>query len=206
MPKVADNSMIQGIMSISSNVDYAALSDAQVLKCSQRDPALFAILVDRYEAPFLRKAQSILKSREDAQEVVQDAFTRMYIYADRYHPQDGATLSSWGYAILIRVALTRYGKLKRKRDATAVLEPQHYEALPDTKNFMEPLTIRNEVLSILAKLPETSARILRFQFLEGKTQEEIARDEGISVSAVKTRVHRAKKLFKQATNHHDRFN
>ena len=53
-----------------------------------------------------------------------------------------------------------------------------------------------EVLVALAKLPETAARVLRLQFIEGKTQEEIAAIEGSSVPAVKTRVHRAKKLFK----------
>ena len=58
--------------------------------------------------------------------------------------------------------------------------------------------MRNEVLAALAKLPETAAKILRLQFIEGKSQEEIAESEHLSVPAVKTRVHRAKKLFKQA--------
>ena len=37
--------------------------------------------------------------------VVQDAFTRVYVYADRFHPQEGAQFSSWAYAILIRLCL-----------------------------------------------------------------------------------------------------
>jgi RNA polymerase sigma-70 factor, ECF subfamily len=60
------------------------------------------------------------------------------------------------------------------------------------------LSIRNEVLAALAKLPEAAAKILRLQFIEGKSQEEIAQAENLSVPAVKTRVHRAKKMFKQA--------
>ncbi|HEX8946797.1 MAG TPA: RNA polymerase sigma factor [Candidatus Paceibacterota bacterium] len=183
-------------MSISST-EYAALSDAEILARSRREPELFALLVDRYEKPFMRKAQYIVRTREDAQEVVQDTFTRIYLYADRYQPQEGATFASWAYAILTRVALTRYGKLKRTHDAMATLEIEHYEALPDTEHFIDRLTVRNEVFAALAKLPETAARMLRLQFLEGKTQEEIAEEEGTSVSAVKTRVHRAKKLFKQ---------
>ena len=47
-------------------------------------------------------------------------------------------------------------------------------------------------------MPESAARILRLQFLEGKSQEEIAVSEGSTISAIKTRVHRAKKLFKEA--------
>ena len=49
-----------------------------------------------------------------------------------------------------------------------------------------------------ARLPEASAKALKLQFIEGKTQEEIAASEGTSVSAVKTRVHRAKKLFRKS--------
>ncbi len=65
--------------------------------------------------------------------------------------------------------------------------------------------MRSEVIGALAKLPEAAARILRLQFIEGKTQEEIAAAERLSIPAVKTRVHRAKKLFKQAYDdqHHD---
>jgi RNA polymerase sigma factor (sigma-70 family) len=49
-----------------------------------------------------------------------------------------------------------------------------------------------------SRIPEAASRILTLQFLEGKTQEEIAAAEGLSVAAVKTRVHRAKKTFKDA--------
>ncbi|MBU2329925.1 hypothetical protein KKG57_00460, partial [Patescibacteria group bacterium] len=50
----------------------------------------------------------------------------------------------------------------------------------------------------MAKLPEQAAHVLTLQFLEGKTQEEIAQSEGSTIPAVKTRVHRAKKLLKKA--------
>jgi DNA-directed RNA polymerase specialized sigma24 family protein len=62
------------------------------------------------------------------------------------------------------------------------------------------LSTKREVLATLAKLPDAFARVLRLQFLEGKSQEEIAQAEGTSVAAIKTRVHRAKKAF--ATEHH----
>ena len=186
-------------MSFSSNVlDASVLSDAEVLARSRREPALFAELVRRYEAPLLRRARTILRSPEDAEEVVQDAFTKMYLYADKYQPQEGASFSSWAYTILNRVAYTKYRAKTVERGKRAELLPEHYESLPDTRaEFLEDLSIRNEVISALAKLPETAAKILRLQFIEGKSQEEIAEAEGLSIPAVKTRVHRAKKLFKQ---------
>ncbi len=190
--------MLADIMSF-SNTELSLLTDAEILARSQKEPDLFALLVRRYEAALLRRARTILKSPEDAEEVVQDAFTKMYLYADRYHAQEGASFSSWMYTILNRVAYTKYVARRKDWDKTVELEPEHYESLPDAHaEFLEDLSIRDEVIAALAKLPEAAAKILRLQFIEGKTQEEIAQTEDLSIPAVKTRVHRAKKLFKQA--------
>ena len=189
--------MIQGIMSFSTAEDLSALGDAEVLARSKKEPELFAILVRRYEAALLRRARVILRSPEDAEEVLQDAFTKMYLYADKYQPQAGATFSSWMYTILNRVAYTKYALRRKEGGRVAELEPEHYESLPDNRaEFLEDLSIRDEVIAALSKLPETAARLLRLQFIEGKTQEEIAAAEQLSIPAVKTRVHRAKKLFR----------
>lgn len=182
----------------SSAEDTQVLGDAELLARSKSEPELFAVLVRRYEAPLLRRARAILRSPEDAEEVVQDAFTKMYLYADRYRSQEGATFSSWMYTILNRVAYTKYAAARKHSGRHAELEPEHFESLPDARaEFIEDLTIRDEVIAALARLPESAAKILRLQFIEGRTQEEIAESEGLSVPAVKTRVHRAKKLFKE---------
>ena len=173
-------------------------SDEEVLLASRECPDAFTILLSRYEAAFLRRATHILRSHEDAQEVVQDTFTRIYLYADRYKAQEGAQFSSWAYTILTRLCFTRYQKIKKERGRTADMDPETFERLPDAKSFLDDLSIKNEVLNALSRLPESCARILRLQFLEGKTQEEIAEIEHSTVPAVKTRVFRAKKLFKHA--------
>lgn len=179
--------------------EAGALSDAEILARSRKEPELFALLVRRYEAPLLRRAKTVLYSAEDAEEAVQDAFTKMYLYADKYRAQEGATFASWAYTILNRVAYTKYRVKMTERAARAELEPEHLESMPDARaDFLEDLSIRNEVIAALAKLPETAARILQLQFIEGKTQEEIAESEDLSIPAVKTRVHRAKKMFKEA--------
>ncbi len=191
--------MILDIMRISRTLEELRdASDEEVLAHVTKNPDALSILVDRYEAAFLRKARSILWSPEEAEEAVQDVFTRIYVYADRFTPQDGASFSSWAYAILTRLCFTRYQKLKKERGRTLELEPETYERLRDDADFEEELSLKDEVLVALARLPEAAATALKLQFLEGKTQEEIAESEGASVSAVKTRVHRAKKLFKQA--------
>ena len=192
--------MLADIMTFSSFAeDLNTLSDAEVLARSKREPELFAVLVRRYEAALLRRAKVILKSPEDAEEVVQDAFTKMYLYADKYQPQEGASFSSWMYTILNRVAYTKYAAKRKEWEKTATLDPEHHESLPDARaEFLEDLSIRDEVIAALSKIPETAAKLLRLQFIEGKSQEEIAEAENLSIPAVKTRIHRAKKLFKQA--------
>jgi RNA polymerase sigma-70 factor (ECF subfamily) len=191
--------MIQDIMSFSRLAEELhGASDEDILRLSKAQPDAFGVLVTRYEDAFMRKAKSILYTKEDAEEVVQDTFTRIYVYADRYVPQEGASFSSWAYAILTRLAFTRYQKLRKHRVRHAELDPELYERMPDEASFLDDLSIRSEVLVALAKLPEAASRVLRLQFIEGKSQEEIAQFEGSTVSAVKTRVHRAKKLFKEA--------
>jgi len=110
------------------------------------------------------------------------------------------------YTILNRVAYTKYVARRKEWGKTAELLPEHYESLPDARaEFLEDLSVRDEVIAALSKLPETAAKILRLQFIEGKSQEEIAQAENLSIPAVKTRVHRAKKMFKQSydAQHYD---
>lgn len=180
-------------------------SDEEVLKAAQALPDAFAILLERYEAAFMRRAQHILYSKEDAEEVVQDTFTRIYLYAGRYESVEGARFSSWAYTILTRQCYTRYQQLKKERGRMLSLEPETFERLPETENFLNELSVKNEVLKALSRVPESFARVLRLQFLEGKTHEEIAAIEGSSVPAIKTRVFRAKKLLRDtlSSNNHE---
>lgn len=180
------------------NGNSSEASDEEILRASAKNPELFRVLVQRYEAPFMRKASSIVRVPEDAEEVVQDTFTRIYLYAGRYRAQEGASFSSWAYTILTRLAFTRYQRMKKQRLRTEPLDPEVYEMLRDQDDFVETLTIRDEALSALVRLPEAMRRVLTLQFLEGKSQEEIAKVDGSSVPAIKTRVHRAKKLLKEA--------
>src|SRR5581483_8240135 len=124
MPETGYDGMIQDVGRTSSLEleGWQEASDEEVLIASRQNPDLFGILVDRYEAAFLRKAKSILYSPEDAEEMVQDAFTRIYLYGHRFKAQPGASFSSWGYAILTRLCFTRYQKLKRERGRTVELE------------------------------------------------------------------------------------
>ena len=78
------------MFSLSTTENAQDLSDEMILARSQAEPWLFAILLERYEAAFLRKAKSIVWSELDAEEVVQDAFTKIYINAAKFEVREGA--------------------------------------------------------------------------------------------------------------------
>lgn len=175
------------------------LSDEELLKAARTQPDVFGELLERYQEPFLRKAERVVRNREEAEEVVQDTFMKIYQYADRFAPQEGASFKSWGYRILMNTAITRYQKLKREKLGTAPIEEELYQMLPDRElRQFEKQEMRDLVVATLARIPERCSRILRMFYLDGKPQKEIARVERTTVGAIKTRMHRAKIEFRNA--------
>lgn len=174
------------------------LPDEDTLARSITHPSLFVHIVRKYEEPFLRKAMSIVHDREEAEDIVQETFAKIYLNAKKFKVQEGATFSSWGYRILVNTSLTHYAKRKREGMMRADLDPEILELIPD-KNLrqFEKKEFTDEVASVLTRMPEVFARALNAFFIEGKSQEEMAQIEGVSVGAIKTRVHRAKKEFKR---------
>ncbi len=183
---------------LSPNEEAAGQSDEEVLALSVVHPSLFALLVRKYEEPFLRKAQGIVREREEAEDIVQEAFTKIYLNAGKFQKQEGASFSSWGYRILINTALTHYAKRKRKGEHAAELDPEIWALIPDKQlRQFERKELEDVVASVLTRMPEPLSRALASFFIEGKSQEEIAAREGMGVGAIKTRVHRAKKEFRR---------
>ena len=174
------------------------MEDEEILLASVAHPSLFALLVRKYEEPFLRKAISIVRGQEEAEDVVQEAFTKIYLNAKKFKKVEGAKFSSWAYRIVINTALTHYARAKRRGAAEFGLDEEIWALIPD-KNLQqfEKKELQDTVASVLARMPAPMARALSLFFIERKTQEEIAKQEGLSVGAVKTRVHRAKAEFKK---------
>lgn len=173
-------------------------SDEDLLAASVSHPSLFALLVRKYEEPFMRKARSIVHDEEAAEDIVQETFTKIYLNAKKFKTVEGATFSSWGYRILINTSLTHYARLKRQGARVAQLDEEIWNILPDKSlRQFEKGEAMDEVASVLSRMSPVFAKALSSFFIEGKSQEEMARVEGMSVGAIKTRVHRAKKEFRK---------
>jgi len=186
-----------GYLDYIAEIEAEERSDEEILAASIGDPALFEVLVDRYQDAFVRNVRKVLGNREEVIDVVQEAFTKIYMNASRFKKVEGAKFSSWAYKILFNTSFTYYQKLKKKEGNTTMLEDEIWDIIPDINvEDLGKKTVRDSVARAISKMPEGLARMLTLHFIEDRPQKEIAEMEGISVSAVKTRIHRAKKIFK----------
>lgn len=185
------------MLGFSTKEEVRDYSDEEVLRRSRGEPWLFAVLLERYQEPFLRKAKSIIFSEEDAEEVVQDAFTKIYINAGRFTPQPGATFSSWAYRILMNTAFTRYQKLVKEGKRFTNIDPEFEKFIGDDGLHKGFKLEQDLVERILEKMPGHLASVLRLYYLERWSQQDIADLNQEDVGAVKARVHRAKAVFRK---------
>lgn len=175
------------------------LSDEDILLRSNAQPWLFRVLLDRYQDAFMRKAQGIVFNPLDAEEIVQDAFTKIYLNAHRFQPTDGAKFSSWGYRILLNTAFTRYQKLKKEGQRFTALDPEFEAFIGERTNHTGFEEKRDAIERVLAGLPGHFAKVLRLHYLERWSQDDIAIELGENVGTVKARIHRAKAAFREET-------
>ena len=175
----------------------ADLSDEEILhRALKSEPQLFAEIVSRYKAAFLRKAQVILKNEQQAEDAVQEAFVKIYIKGGRFKKVAGASFRSWAYKILINTCLTMYRTNSRVR--THLSAQQFDESLLFTPNTeWEKHVSRDEFLSVLSRLPSAVSSLLHRMVVLGRNSEDIAQEESVSVSVVRTRLHRARKAFEK---------
>jgi len=185
---------------LSTTDDAESLSDEEVLTRSQGEPWIFAVLVERYQDAFLRKANSILHHQLDAEEVVQDAFTKIYLNAHTFAPQEGAKFSSWGYRILMNTSFTRYQKKMKDGQRYMNIDPEFEQFIADNRQGIERLERSDAIERVLARLPGHFAAVLRLHYLERWSHQDIATKTGEKVGTVKARIHRAKAAFRSESN------
>lgn len=182
---------------MSIDKEMESRSDEELLTLSIDHPNLFEVILERYQSAFLRKARSIIGNKEEAVDIVQETFTKIYVHATSFRKQEGASFKSWAYKILLNTSFTYYKRRKREYDRVTYPDPEFFEALPDlTTQGFERDVLKDYIASILARMPAALARAMKLHFLEGRPQSEIAEMEGVSVGAIKTRIHRAKKEFR----------
>ena len=179
------------------------IKDEEILAASLNRPALFKVLVDRYEKAFLRKAADILKNQEEAEDIVQEAFIKIYINGKKFKKVEGIEFKSWAYKILVNTAISRYRKVSKKWQAESI-DPLDLELASERNQSTENIVSKSETKSIVAnlisRLPKPLARLVSLYYIEDKSYKEIAKKELITIPALKMKLFRAKKMLKELVN------
>lgn len=184
----------------SANIqNLETLSDEAVLELSQKRPDAFAEIIRRYEAPFMRKAMSMLRNQEDSADVVQETFVKMYAAGGRFVAVHGAKMSSWGYKILVNTCLSLIRKQKVRRSDSLDADPDMPDAIADESSLLpfERLVSSDYVYTLVSRLPDLLQKTARKHFIDGLPYEDMAAEEGVSEGVIRTRIHRARSLMKQ---------
>lgn len=185
------------MLGLTTTDDARELSDEEVLARSQKEPWIFSVLLDRYQDAFMRKAMSILHYQLDAEEVVQDAFTKIYMNAAKFEPQEGAKFSSWAYRILMNTAFTRYQKRLKEGQRFQNIDPEFEEFIGERANHSGFEEKRDGIERVLDRMPGHFVYVLKLHYLERWSHQDIADETGETVGTIKARIHRAKAAFRK---------
>lgn len=164
---------------------------------ARKEPWIFVVLLERYQDAFMRKAQSILHNPLDAEEVVQDAFTKIYMHAESFQVREGAKFSSWAYRILMNTAFTRYQKKLKEGQRFTHIDPEFEQFIGEKKEHSGFEERRDAIERVLARLPGHFVYVLRLHYLEHWSHADIAEETKESVGTIKARIHRAKAAFRK---------
>jgi RNA polymerase sigma-70 factor (ECF subfamily) len=182
-------------------------SDIEYQRLLNRDP-------DTVERWFLEYADALYtfvfyrvdRDRELASEVVQETFLTALRKIKDYEPGRGAMLSWLAYTArnLIRKALRSRGRIKEIGDRWEEIDRKllaaygELERTPLPDEVLERKETAELVRMTLSSMPENYRRALREHYCEQRSLGEIADGSGMSESAVKSLLHRARLAFRTA--------
>jgi len=198
---------------IQSKATETAVSDelALVQAAKQGDVSAFEQLVKRYDRNIFRIAQHITQNREDAEDVVQDAFLKAYENLEQF--QGNSKFYTWLVRIAVNEALM---KLRRRRPERMVSLDEEVkteeDSMPrevaDWSPNPEQLYSQSELGDILRKtiqgLPAGFRTVFVLRDVEGLSTEETAEALDLSIPAVKSRLLRARLQLRERLNRYFR--
>lgn len=186
-------------------------SDQELIEALRRGESdAVEALVDRYGAWIHRVASRMLGDSRDAEEITQDALMTVVRKIGTFRGE--AAFSSWLYRIAANAA---YESLRYRRTRAEVpLDPlltafddegRHVQPVVDWSRQLEDPAVASETRSALeraiGRLPEDYRVVLVLRDVEGLTNEAVAEALGLSIAAVKSRLHRARLVLRNELAH-----
>lgn len=169
---------------------YIILTDQQLISLSLGgDTVAFDHLFDRYRES-MRKLyiQRTGGNRDDADDLIQDTFLKVYMNLEHYNP--AYTFGQWIYTI----ARNTFIDYLRKRQENVPLEglQRGQSSFPTPEESIISSQQRAQIDAYMERLRPQYKRLIELRFFKDYSYEEIAAELGIPIGTVKTQLHRAR--------------
>lgn len=161
----------------------------------------FGMLIDRHQDFVYTIAFRILKSKEDAEEITQDVFLKIYDALPTFKMESKFT--TWIYTITYRAAISKW----RKQPADSIsISDAEIEYTLDTQSLnplsqLEEQDRINQIRAGINELGSNEAVVLSLYYLKELKIKEIAEITGISEANIKVHLHRGRKNLYHAMQH-----
>jgi RNA polymerase sigma-70 factor (ECF subfamily) len=200
------------MLTLMTHLDINTCDDITLVRAAKEgDIAAFEQLITRHTAMIFRIAMHILASREDAEDITQDAFLRAFQNLSTF--EERSRFSTWLTRIAVNSALMKLRVLRRSTTTSLDEELDESSALVDTVADWRPnpeqlyrQTELNEILLAgLASLPEGCRSVFLLRDVEGFSTADTAEMLKLSIGNVKSRLLRARlKLRARLSKHFER--
>jgi len=188
--------------------DASAGEEALVARAKGGDYEAFEELVERHEEKVFRLALRFMRNEAEAQEVTQDALLSAWKHLGDFKGE--SQFGSWLHRVTANTALMRLRSQGRRREtSTEDVDESTLESLVSEHGARGDWSRRPDELALSAELrrhiqaavdalPELYREVFLIRDVEGLSTEETGELLGLSVPAVKTRLHRARLALRDA--------
>ena len=162
-------------------------------KILEGDSKSFAILVDRYKDLVFTLALRMVKNREEAEEVSQDTFLKVFKSLNKF--KGDSKFSTWIYRVGYNTCLDRIKKNKRAQRTVAIDEFTEHQ-IKTLDNALDNMEMEERKLAIqhcLQLLPSEDGYLITLYYFEELSLEEISKIIDITVNNVKVKLFRSRK-------------
>ncbi len=176
-----------------------SLTDEQlVLQIQKGDKKAFAEIVKRHSTKYYKFAYQYLYSKQEAEDIVQTAFLKLWERPDQWRPHKDIKFNTWFYRLIINLVLDRNKKKLPQLLGEFLLQFVYGNEREDNDETQE---LKNKLIASINRLPKRQQIALKLCFYQGFTHAEAAKIMETSESAVQALNIRAKnKLSKLLLN------
>jgi len=178
---------------------------ALMLRVKDGDVRAFEVLAEKYKQPIVNLMFRMLRDLDEAEDLAQNVFIRVYQSAGRY--EVSAKFSTWIFTIARRLCLNEIRRRGRHPAESLDASPSEDKDQPprqyeDVRTFSPPEEflqgeLEEKIQEALAELPEKQRLAIALCRQDDLSYEDIARVLGCSLSATKSLIHRGRETLKE---------